>query len=89
MDLKTSCRSSTTTQPSSKPSLLFLNLSYFCLRPSAKDQGITLIVDVVILAPVLVLVHHLVQFLFNRNLSEKYLPDWELNCGPSAPQPST
>ena len=37
---------------------------YFCLRPSAKDQGITFVF-------VVVLVHHLVHFLFKRNLSEK------------------
>ena len=39
----------------------------FCLRPWAKDQGITW-VGVVLL---LVLVHHLVHFLFKRNLKEK------------------
>ena len=45
----------------------------FCLRPSAIDQGITWVVVVV------VVVHHLVHFLFKRNLSVKNLPDWESN----------
>ena len=47
---------------------------YFCLRPLAKDQGITWVV-------VVVLVHHLVHFLSKRNLSKKNLPDWKLNWG--------
>ena len=37
----------------------------FCLRPSAKDKGITWVVVLV------VLVHHLVHFLIKRNLSGK------------------
>ena len=41
----------------------------FCLRPSAKDQGITWVVLVVVLV-----LHHLVHFLFKRNLSEKKSP---------------
>ena len=57
----------------------------FCLRPLAKDQGITSVVFVAIV----VVVHHLVHFLFKRNLSEKNLPDLESNRGPSDPQPST
>ena len=36
--------------------------TYYCLRPSAKDQGITW-VDVVL--------HHLVHFLIKRNFNEK------------------
>ena len=59
-------------------------LLYFCLRPSAKDQGITWAVVVV----VLVLAHHLVHFLLKINLSE-FLPSWESNRGPLAPQPCT
>ena len=51
---------------------------YFCLRPSAKDQGITSVVLAL-----------LVHFLFKRNLSEKNLPDRELNQGSSDPKPST
>ena len=43
-------------------------IQHFSLRPSAKDQGIT---GVVVLVLVLVLVHHLVHFLFRINLSEK------------------
>ena len=39
----------------------------FCLRPSAKDQGITWVVVLVLLVVLLLLVH----FLFKRNLSEK------------------
>ena len=42
-------------------------LADFCLRPSARDQGITCLVDLVLV----VLVRHLVHFLFKRNLSEK------------------
>ena len=60
----------------------------FCLRPLAKDQGITW-VFVVVLVVVLVVHHHLVHFLFKRNLSEKNIPDWESNRGPSEPQPGT
>ena len=56
---------------------------YFCLRPSAKDQGIVVVV-VVVLA-----LHYLVHFVFKRNLSEKNLPEWESNWGPPDPQPST
>ena len=52
----------------------------FCLRPSAKDQGITWVLLV------LVVVHHLAHFLFKRNLSCTNLPDLELNRGPSVPQ---
>ena len=47
----------------------------FCLRPSAKDQGIT---RVVLVAAVLVLVHHLVHFLIKRNLSEKNSPHLQI-----------
>ena len=43
---------------------------YFCLRPSAKDQGITL----VILVLVVLVLHLLVHFLFKRHLSEKKSP---------------
>ena len=39
---------------------------YFCLRPSAKGQGITWVVVVLVLV-----LHHLVHFLFKRNLSKK------------------
>ena len=48
----------------------------FCLWPSAKDQGITWVVVVVllVLVLVLVLVHHLVHFLLKINLSEKNIP---------------
>ena len=42
---------------------------YFCLRPSAKDQGITSVVVVVVV--VVVLFHHLVYFPIKRNLREK------------------
>ena len=45
--------------------------AHFCLRPSAKDQGITWVLVVVLL---LLLVHHLVHFLLKRNLSEKNSP---------------
>ena len=38
----------------------------FCLRPSAKDQGITWVVLVLV-----VILHHLVHLLFKINLSEK------------------
>ena len=41
-----------------------------CLRPWAKDQGITWVVVVL----VLVVLHHLVHFLFKRNLSELKYP---------------
>ena len=49
---------------------------YFCLRPSAKDQGITWVVVVLVVAVVvLVLVLlHLVHFLIKRNLREKKSP---------------
>ena len=47
-----------------------LNTS-FCLRPLAKDQGITLVVVVLLLVVVLV-VNHLVHFLLKINLSEKH-----------------
>ena len=46
----------------------------FCLRPSAKDLGITGVVIVLFL-------FHLSHFLFKRNLSEKILPDWEIEPG--------
>ena len=49
-----------------------------CLRPTAKDLGITR-VDVVF---------HLSHFLFKRNLSEKYLPGRDSNRGPFAQQSS-
>ena len=39
----------------------------FCLRPSAKDQGITWVVAVLLV----LLVHHLVHFLLKINLCEK------------------
>ena len=42
-------------------------LNPFCLRPSAKDQGITWVVVV------LVVVHHLVHFLLKINLSETWV----------------
>jgi len=41
---------------------------YFSLWPSAKDQGITLVIVLVRL------VHHLVYVLIKRNLSDKYSP---------------
>ena len=54
---------------------------YFCLRPSAKDQGITWVL--------LVLVHHLIHFLLKIKFSEKnFSPFREKNFGPLAPQPS-
>ena len=40
----------------------------FCLWPSAKDQGITCVVVLVVL--VVAVLHHLVHNLFKRNLSE-------------------
>ena len=55
-------------------------IRYFCLRPSAKDQGITLVV--------LVVLHHLVHFLIKRYLVKKYLPSWDSNRGPFAQQSS-
>ena len=45
--------------------------SGFCLRPLAKDQGITSVAVVVFVVVVAVVVRHLVHFLFKRNLSEK------------------
>ena len=48
-------------------------MKWFCLRPLAKDQGITWVV-VLVLVLVLVVVHHLVHFLIKRNLSEKNYP---------------
>ena len=57
-------------------------VSHFFLQPLAKYQGITLVVFLLLL---LLLVHHLVHVLFKRNFSEKILPDWESNRGPSAP----
>ena len=60
----------------------------FCLRPSAKDQGITLVVVVVVvvlvvLVLVLVLVLHLVHFLIKRNLKEKKSPKLGIEPGTS------
>ena len=52
-----------------------------CLRPSAKDQGITRVFFVVVL-------FHFSHFLFKRNLSEKTLPSRESNRGPWSRQPS-
>ena len=44
----------------------------FCLRPPAKDQGITrVVVDVDVVVVLVLVLHHLVHFLFKRNLSEK------------------
>ena len=57
-------------------------MSCCCLRPSAKDQGITWVVHLVVL-------HHMVHFLFKRNLNEKNYPWLGNELGPSAPQPST
>ena len=45
--------------------------NYFCLRPSAKDQGITSVgVVVVVILLLLLLVLYLVHFLIKRNLRE-------------------
>ena len=43
-----------------------LSNNRYCLRPSAKDQGITWVVVVLV-----VLLHHLVHFLIKRNLNAK------------------
>ena len=51
------------------------DVCFFCLRPSAKDQGITqvvVVVAVVFLLLVFPLVHYLVHFLFIINLREKF-----------------
>ena len=53
-----------------------VKMTCFCLRPSAKDQGITWVL--------LVLVHHLVHFLLKINLIEKKF--WVSNRGPLARQ---
>ena len=45
---------------------------HFCLQPSAKDQGITCVVVVLVLL-------HLVHFLIKRNLREK---SRDSNLGP-------
>ena len=52
-------------------------MKYFCLRPSAKDQGITWVVVVV------VLVHHLFHFLIKRNLRLKNSPQPGFELGTS------
>ena len=62
-------------------SLIFYLDSVQTFLSAAIGQGITWVV--------LVVLHHLVHFLFKRNLSEKNLPDWESNRSPSVPQPST
>ena len=51
----------------------------FCLRPSAKDQGITWVV----------LVLHLVHILIKRNLREKNLPSRDSKLGPPNPHSGT
>ena len=56
----------------------------FCQRPSAKDQGITWVLVVLVLV-----VHHLVHFLLKIHLSEKNSPFLGNEPGPLAPQPST
>ena len=56
--------------------------SHFCLRPSAKDQGIIWVV-VVILLLLLVLVLHLVHFLSKRSLREKNSPQLGFEPGTS------
>ena len=48
---------------------------HFCLRPSAKDQGITWVVVLV------VVLHHLVHFHYKRNLSEKKSPSLGIEPG--------
>ena len=59
-------------------------LSCFCLRPSAKDQGITWVVVVVLVLVVLVLVLlHLVHFLIKRNLRENKTPQPGIEPGTS------
>ena len=45
----------------------------FCLGPSAKDQGITWVL--------VLIVHHLVHFLFKSNLSEKKSPWYGIELG--------
>ena len=57
----------------------------FSLRPSAKDQGITRVLGVVLVVVVLYLVH----FLYKRNLSEKIPLTGIGNWGSSDPQLST
>ena len=68
--------------------ITFLSGLSFCLRPSAKDQGITSVLVLVLVVLVLVLVlvdvvHHVVHFVIKRNLREKLLPSWDSNLGPS------
>ena len=61
-------------------------LSIFCLRPLAKDQGITRVVVVLL---VLLVLHLLVYFLIKRNLREKISPSRYSNLGPPDPQSGT
>ena len=60
--------------------LVMVWLHYFCLQPSAKDQGITRVVVVLL---VLVLVLHLVHFFIKRNLREKNSPQTGYKPGTS------
>ena len=52
----------------------------FCLRLSAKDQGITRVVAVVV-GGVLLVIFHLSHFLFKRNLREKHSSELRLKTG--------
>ena len=63
--------------------ITFLSGLSFCLRASAKDQGITSVLVLVLVLVLVDVVHHVVHFVIKRNLREKLLPSWDSNLGPS------